>query len=387
LVRPYRSLVEIEEIGSPPRPADVADTLKARDMLSTDYAGHATALVFYWGICGLESDSRTQLLPDGADGERLHEPLAGATTCISFSLAGITVGTSLGTFRSHGSAIRTEIEEDGGLTVRVYEGRGVLQSAEGGQEPVEIQAGEEASIDPGGFLSEPVRFDLTPNELETLRSLRDSLLELGEEFTDPLIENPSLSLEVSFSVGPLDIEVGTPVEFTAIDIVGAEYSWDFGDGSSDQGMSVTHIYLSSGVFPVTLTTTTEEGIEGTTTTQVMVKGGPSIPPTTPTACGGPLEIVLLDKVGELVEIKNQGVDAVAMTGWQLVSVRGSQGFFFLPGFVLDGGAVVSVTSGPDAVNEPPETLRWTTRFVWNNTEPDPATLFDACGQLISEWPD
>ncbi|MFH0894006.1 MAG: PKD domain-containing protein [Bacteroidota bacterium] len=37
------------------------------------------------------------------------------------------------------------------------------------------------------------------------------------------------------------------------------YSWDFGDGTTGTGMSMTHIFSSSGVFNVTLTTVSSEG--------------------------------------------------------------------------------------------------------------------------------
>lgn len=46
--------------------------------------------------------------------------------------------------------------------------------------------------------------------------------------------------------------------------------WDFGDGISSSKPTVSHVYNSSGAFPVTLTMTNEEGIISTEQTTVLV---------------------------------------------------------------------------------------------------------------------
>lgn len=46
--------------------------------------------------------------------------------------------------------------------------------------------------------------------------------------------------------------------------------WDFGDGVSSSKSTVSHVYNSSGAFPVTLTMTNEEGIVSTEQTTVFV---------------------------------------------------------------------------------------------------------------------
>lgn len=87
----------------------------------------------------------------------------------------------------------------------------------------------------------------------------------------------------------------------------------------------------------------------------------------------------VDKKGELVTIKNTGDTDVDMTGWTLVSVKGNQRFNF-PVYVLKAGGSVTVASGSADGD-----LKWTTKNQWNNSEPDPAQLLDANGNLVSSY--
>jgi len=50
------------------------------------------------------------------------------------------------------------------------------------------------------------------------------------------------------------------------------YHWDFGDGETDTGANVTHVFISSSVhtFTVTLTVTDNEGAKGTSTQSIEV---------------------------------------------------------------------------------------------------------------------
>ncbi len=57
----------------------------------------------------------------------------------------------------------------------------------------------------------------------------------------------------------------------------ASYAWDFGDGSTGSGATVSHPYSSAGSYPVTLTVTDGAGATGTLTRTVTV-GGPNEPP-------------------------------------------------------------------------------------------------------------
>ena len=53
--------------------------------------------------------------------------------------------------------------------------------------------------------------------------------------------------------------VGRPVSFSAAAVSGAAYSWDFGDGSSAAGRSVSHTFAEEGMYTVRLTASNEFG--------------------------------------------------------------------------------------------------------------------------------
>lgn len=107
------------------------------------------------------------------------------------------------------------------------------------------------------------------------------------------------------------------------------------------------------------------------------------PGTTPGAGSG-VVIESVDRVAEVAVILNRGDAPVDLRGWVLVSRTGDQRFTF-PVLVLDPGACVRVTSGRDAVHDPPSSLRWTASAVWNDAG-DAAALLDASGREVSQIP-
>jgi len=60
--------------------------------------------------------------------------------------------------------------------------------------------------------------------------------------------------------------------------------WDFGDGTNDTGMTVTHSYSQKGVYNVTLTVTDNKNNSGSDTTTVIVRAQ-NKPPSNPTIDG------------------------------------------------------------------------------------------------------
>ncbi|MFB0919832.1 MAG: MBL fold metallo-hydrolase, partial [Oscillospiraceae bacterium] len=87
----------------------------------------------------------------------------------------------------------------------------------------------------------------------------------------------------------------------------------------------------------------------------------------------------VDKVAEIVTIKNNGTSDVELSGWELVSVTGNQRYTF-PSYTLKAGATVTIASGGASGS-----LTWTKSNVWNNSSSDPAQLYDAGGKLISSY--
>ncbi|MCB9647003.1 MAG: PKD domain-containing protein [Deltaproteobacteria bacterium] len=57
------------------------------------------------------------------------------------------------------------------------------------------------------------------------------------------------------------------------------YAWDFGDGTSASGQSVSHQYGAGGTYTVTLTITDDDGAVATDTTTVNISGNDAVPPS------------------------------------------------------------------------------------------------------------
>lgn len=77
--------------------------------------------------------------------------------------------------------------------------------------------------------------------------------------------------------------------------------------------------------------------------------------------------IKFDGRDEYIEIKNDGPGNQLMDSWKIVSVVGPQTYDFPSRITLASGHSLRVHSGPDAINNPPGDLRWTTAFIWNNT--------------------
>jgi PKD repeat protein len=88
---------------------------------------------------------------------------------------------------------------------------------------------------------------------------------------------PSGAPTAAFTYGPQPVSVGVPTIFdgstsqpgtNAVQI--STYAWNFGDGQTGSGQSVTHSFVSGGAFNVTLTVTNDRGIQASTAQIVSV---------------------------------------------------------------------------------------------------------------------
>jgi PKD repeat protein len=134
------------------------------------------------------------------------------------------------------------------------------------------------SVTLDGDASQQVSFDIDTADLSvgdhdvTLSTDDDSVsttLSVTEE--TPTNQDPS----AAFDTSPSDPETGETVTFDAsasTDADGsvASYEWDFGDGETASGESVTHAYDSAGDYDVTLTVTDDDGATDTATQTVSV---------------------------------------------------------------------------------------------------------------------
>ena len=77
--------------------------------------------------------------------------------------------------------------------------------------------------------------------------------------------NPSINQDVSFNGSSSTVSNGT-------------YGWDFGDGQTGAGVSLTHQYVRSGTFTVTLSVTSDTRATSTSSRTITVSA--TLPPTT-----------------------------------------------------------------------------------------------------------
>lgn len=95
------------------------------------------------------------------------------------------------------------------------------------------------------------------------------------------VRSPNQPPVASFTFSPTNPDPGETVSFDASsahdpDGTIVSYSWDFGDGGTGSGVSVTHVYSAAGTYVVTLTVTDNQG--ATAQAQKTIQVGP--PPQT-----------------------------------------------------------------------------------------------------------
>jgi len=73
-----------------------------------------------------------------------------------------------------------------------------------------------------------------------------------------------------------------------------------------------------------------------------------------------------------------------MNGWKIHSVEGDQWYTFPVTVTLAAADWVRIHSGPDAFESPPQHLKWTSGYIWNNSG-DVAELVDATGRVLEFW--
>jgi len=95
-----------------------------------------------------------------------------------------------------------------------------------------------------------------------------------------------------------------------------------------------------------------------------------------------VKIIELDKKAEYIVIKNVSSDTINITGWVIVSVKGNQRFTF-PKCSLAPNATMKV--GDSGKNSDVDFHWLDGRGTWNNSESDPAELYDSIGSLIDRY--
>lgn len=101
---------------------------------------------------------------------------------------------------------------------------------------------------------------------------------------------------------------------------------------------------------------------------------------TPPPVTAQVEITDKSVAQDMLTLRNQGSEAVDLSGWFLFSEKGKEVFVFPQGAVLAPGASCSIGS---LSSESPGDYLWREKRVWNEKKPDAAVLYDVYGQQVS----
>lgn len=82
--------------------------------------------------------------------------------------------------------------------------------------------------------------------------------------------NPAINQDIVFTVTGVPLPGGPGGPGGPAPGQGTTYTWDFGDGTTGAGNSLTHRYLRGGTFAVTLRVTSDAGLTAQTTRQLTV---------------------------------------------------------------------------------------------------------------------
>ena len=202
-----------------------------------------------------------------------------------------------------------------------------------------------------------------------------------------------------FTFSPENPRSGEAVRFDATNSVDpdgwiTQYNWDFGDGSTDSSLTVTHAYSRDGVFTVTLTVIDDRNAAGRTSKTIVV-GDTTSPPPPPSPLPSSKSVVIesihydaegddnANLNGEWVVLRaNQ---QVAMKGWTLADEVGDRGvashvFHFPDDFSVQAGQHVTIFTGCGTNSS--SMLYWCARTqIWDNGE-DTVVLKNDQGQDV-----
>ena len=188
-----------------------------------------------------------------------------------------------------------------------------------------------------GGLGEEFEIVITPDFIEGITgwdlvtgTIEDPIYTALPSLKEPItitaaVTPPNIPPVASFTYSPAVISVGQAVNFDASashdpDGTIVSYDWDFGDGTTAKGVTVSHIYSAAGSYPVSLTVTDDQGATDTITQTVTVSEVP--PPrarrtisTTVALPSSTFRVIV--EITTSTDIEGLGLDEDLPGGWEI----------------------------------------------------------------------
>jgi len=117
----------------------------------------------------------------------------------------------------------------------------------------------------------------TPGKIDELSKVFQFVCEVYDGYnsvSDTVYVTVNATPIASFTTDNDEICLGNTMTFTAEEVDGATYTWDFGDGETGSGLEVSHQFKDAGEYDVTLTVTSAEGCVSETSSTVVVNAIP-----------------------------------------------------------------------------------------------------------------
>ncbi len=203
----------------------------------------------------------------------------------------------------------------------------------------------------------------------------ESLFTLTSYFQDGTESPPSAPISYVFSstlkaVLTADVLIGESpltVAFDASSSTGniLSYDWTFGDGETNVGSTVSHVFSTAGSYNVTVKITDDQGATAQATVAIVVTSpsGNNIPPvavvsSSSTVGDAPLQVLLdgsgsTDSDGTILSYKWDMGDGGTATGPTVTYAYTTAGSFNATLTVTDDGGLTDSISTPVIVREPP----------------------------------
>jgi PKD repeat protein len=147
----------------------------------------------------------------------------------------------------------------------------------------------------------------------------------------------------------------------------ASYAWNFGDGATASGVSVTHAFSSSGTYTVTLTVTDNQGAIGTDTAVATIMNRPPVANAGPDVTAATLSVVTFngsgssDPDGTIASYAWNFGDGATASGVSVTHAFSSSGTYAVTLTVTDNKgstatdtAVATITNRPPVANAGPD---------------------------------